>query len=85
MEFFKTNLNNYIKVKLKPEGVEIYRKYHVTVFGDSLEDYLFDYKVDEDGYFKIQLWRFVNIFGEYMVMGYEMPFDLNVMIQSEED
>lgn len=50
-KFCKTNINSFIKVKLKPVGVEILRKQHESIFSEDLERFPFKTpQVDNDGY-----------------------------------
>lgn len=58
---YKTNLNNYIHFKPRELGVKIFEEYSADTkekFG--LEQELI---VDESGWAKLQMWEFMNIYG----------------------
>lgn len=78
------NMNCIVKVKLNDKGRDIY--YHQ--FDKYNQPDLFKPrfpKVDETGYSEFQLWNLMEIFGEYMKMGCETPFDnLNVYIEADD-
>lgn len=61
----RINLNERVKFKLSERGKEIYRHRY--------DGYGFEYnrepELDDDGYMSMQLWMFMQIFGEHMVMG----------------
>lgn len=69
----KLNLNDCVKVKLTPHGADIY--YHqfdatneqISLRGGKPIEPKMP-KVDKDGYTKIQLWHFIELFGEYIGM-----------------
>lgn len=86
---FKVNANMYVKVKLKEFGVSILKEQHEELnrrieesggkgFGE------FELKVDKDGYYKMPLWSLMNTFGNVMVMGKEIPFDMDIIITNGE-
>lgn len=60
----RINLNESVKFKLSERGKEIYRHRH--------DGYGFEYdrepKLDDDGYMSMQLWMFMQTFGEHMTM-----------------
>ena len=60
------NLNNDIYVKLSKKGEQIYK--------NSRE---FFHKPNKYGYYRFQLWVFINIFGPYITMGVESPIKTN--------
>lgn len=77
---FKThNVNNYVKAKLTQRGKEIYEQ-HYSRFGNSK----IELKTDKDGYSSFQMHTFMNIFGEHMLLGYEVPFETEVFIEISE-
>ena len=81
----KVNLNSYMKVKLNDLGKDIY--YHQY---DELNKMVTSYKikpkmpkVDEEGYTSFQIWQFMNLYGEYMKMGFEGVLEsLDVIIEN---
>ena len=71
---WKVNLNDCIKVKLNDFGKDIYYRQYAEINekirclgGKPIESTM--PKVDEEGYTKFQMWQFMNIYGEYMIMG----------------
>jgi hypothetical protein len=81
-KFCKTNTNSFIKVKLKPAGVEILRKQHESIFYKDLERFPFKTpQVDNDGYTKFQMWVFMRTFGNFLVWGGEAPFETDVLVE----
>lgn len=61
----RINLNEIVKFKLSERGKEVYRHRY--------DEYGFEYdrepKLDDDGYMSMQLWTFMQTFGEHMAMG----------------
>ena len=68
----KINLNNQIYVKLTKVGEEIYYDYIKKIndyYGREIIDkYTPDY--EDGGFAKFQLWEFMNIYGNYISMGF---------------
>lgn len=62
----RINLNEIVKFKLSERGKEIYRHRYdkYGLFGYNREPIL-----DDDGYMSMQLWTFMQIFGEHMTLG----------------
>lgn len=81
---FKINFNEYVKVKLTQYGVDILRLRH-----ESLDRQLkkngygelgpFKLEMDDEGYTKFQIWRLINIFGDYVHEGMEQPFESDMI------
>ena len=75
INYKKTNLNYYIKVKLTADGINaIYEHY----------GYDFPINIDSDGYTEFQMWDFARIFGGRMGMTLPLVCATNVLIQVEE-
>jgi hypothetical protein len=83
MKYFKFNVNQKIKVKLKDIGVELFVvKYnegvpfpkHITI--DEYKSW-----ADKAGYHSFQLWHFMDIFGNTGIRGH-FYFDLDIIIDS---
>ena len=66
------NVNNWVKVKLNDYGRLILREDHCfqTV----------DIKTDSEGYSKFQLWELFNLFGRYINLGQNLPFDSEIIL-----
>ena len=81
----KVNLNDSVKVKLTPKGADIY--YHQ--YDELIKEYPkmekhFQRKmpqIDKDGYTTLQLWRFMELYGSYMMVGCDLPCDTNILIE----
>lgn len=83
-EMEKINLNDKIKVKLTPHGVDVY--YHqfdnlnkkiIQCGGVPLENRM--PQIDKDGFTEFQLWDFIQIYGKYIGMSKEnVIVDLNI-------
>ena len=59
----RLNLNETVKVKLTKRGKKIYRE-HFSHLPDCFEKP--EPRIDEDGFTEMQLWMFMEIFGEHM-------------------
>jgi len=79
----QTNINSYIKVKLKAEGHEILRREREELRKSfpKLEPYA--PKVDEAGYTSFQMWDFMRRFGKHISLGCVPPFETVVEIETE--
>lgn len=80
----KINLNNYIYVKLTKVGEEIYYDYIKKIndyYGREIIDkYTPDY--EDGGFAKFQLWEFMNIYGNYISMGFPNVIEpLNIWVE----
>lgn len=73
----RINLNENVKFKLSEYGKEIYR--HRFEYNREPE-------LDDDGYMEMQLWVFMNIFGEHMIMGIsEVVKPLEIIYELEDE
>ena len=82
---FKFNFNDQVKVRLKQKGIDILRQQH-----DELDRRIssnggkgigpFTIRIDDDGYASFQLWDLMRRFGEHMVIGFDPPFYLDVIM-----
>ena len=90
MANFKFNANQTVKVKLTDLGVQILREQYEELNKNLLKHGHsrlghFVLPLDEDGYYKCQLWYLMQKFGNYMKMGADNPFELDmVFIDGEE-
>ena len=72
------SINYNIKAKLNDYGVEILKTRHRQLVEYSEGAYNQPFTLpstDENGYSIFQLWIFMQIFGPYLHIGSEMPFD----------
>lgn len=67
----KFNINDYVKVKLTEHGKKILKEKDINN------------SVDENGYTKFQLWDIMNIFGEYCILGCDVPFETEIIIPED--
>ena len=77
-DFVKHNVNNQVKVKLTEKGQEIIDARYARV------NLVNTRKPDKDGYTSFQMHDLMATFGKYMVLGYEVPFDTEILIQVSE-
>lgn len=82
-EYIDFNINDYVKVKLTEKGKYIY--YHqfddinecrLKIGGNPLNPIELEY--DDDGYVEFQLWHLMEIFGEHLFNGCEVPFKTTI-------
>lgn len=78
----RINLNEIVKFKLSEHGKEVYRHRY--------DGYGFEYnrepEIDDDGYMRMQLWTFMQIFGEHMIMGMpEVLKPLEIIYEQEDE
>lgn len=86
---FTVNANENVKVKLTDFGISVLKERH-----DELNNFMkqqggkglekFELRLDEEGFYRTQLWSLMNEFGHVMSMGYEVPFNLNIIITNGE-
>jgi hypothetical protein len=82
---FRFNVNYEVKVKLTDRGIEILKRQHddlnkkIKVHGgQGLGEY--ELKVDADGYASFQMWCLMERLGPYMNIGFDPPFNANIII-----
>lgn len=90
MQKYQTfNINDYVKVKLTEKGKYIY--YHQfddinqnirKVGGKPLS--VIELKYDNEGYTEFQLWRLMEIFGEHLYNGCDLPFETTIKFKVED-
>lgn len=80
----KFNVNNYVKVKLTELGKNIYQQRMKELNNMSIR-WHFDTepKLDEEGYYKAQLHEIMNMFGSYCQNGFDIPFETNIILLSQ--
>ena len=78
----KINLNEKVKFKLSERGQEIYRHRYD---GYGIE-YNREPELDDNGYMEMQLWVFMQTFGEHMIMGMsEVLNPLEIIYEQENE
>lgn len=70
------NINEYVYVKLTPDGLETYKKYYQRLNMPP-------YPPKMVGFFKkhaqFELWKLMEIFGPQMIMGSQPQFENNII------
>jgi len=78
----KFNINNSVKVKLTEKGRTIYYNRDVELnkfYGKEVIKPRLP-KEDKDGYFQIQLWELMRLYGPHMFNGCEQPFETEIIL-----
>lgn len=77
----KLNLNDIVKVKIRPLGHEILESNYRYFIGCLIDKYPYTQpRVDENGYSEMQLWEVARQFGTYMLNGAELPIETEIII-----
>jgi hypothetical protein len=71
MFFVGYNLNSSVRVKLTKAGL----KHYSTRYGVRREPPA-QPKLDDEGYYRTELWSLMNDFGSVLYNGCEVPFDM---------
>ena len=79
-EEIKFNINYQVKVKLTPYGVScLYENYQKEKeIWDKLRPNQFTVKLDDDGYYRTQLWTLMQELGKYVTMT-KTPFETEII------
>ena len=77
---FTINLNDEVKIKLKDQGIEILKQEHERINQLLKRKDKFELKLDEDGYYKEQLWKIMQVFGKYIAFGADVPFETDIIV-----
>lgn len=89
------NLNWHIKVRLREEGFKHWKKRDDELFSKRNEFLDRDFahhikplewykaKQDAEGYVTVQLWEFIQQFGDTIVFGHQSVFDTSIIIKME--
>lgn len=88
------NLNSHMFFKIGQKGWKILlqKKHHswqrsINQTLTTIEQLKKDYPIYKDGYIKMQIWEFMNIFGEHLYMGNRIEDiieDFNIKINEED-
>lgn len=77
------NINGNVKVKLNPGGVKILEDEH-----NRLQRYLkpesrkeFELRLDDDGYYRTQMWVLMQDFGPHIRLSCEPPFETEIILE----
>jgi len=75
------NVNETIKVKLKEPGIIILRNQHEKIYDEHPNPPKFvEPKIDGEGYCNFQLWDFMATFGPHLSMGFDVPFETEIIL-----
>ena len=78
----KLNTNDTVKVKLTDYGKDIYfhqYDHFNKQQGRTIIEPRYP-KVDESGYTEFQLWHLMELYGNYIHLASELPFETNILI-----
>lgn len=81
MSELKFNINGYVKVKLNDSGITELKRQHKKLSESfpKLGEFKSP-KVDDDGYSKFQMHDLMLRLGHLCQLGFEPPFDANIII-----
>lgn len=90
--FYSFNVNHQIRFKPTRLGLhvmvrkayDIYKFLPKTMKG-ALRSHVLNVKekLDTDGYMKMQMWEFMNLFGSEIFNGSEMYFEIEIIIEAK--
>lgn len=84
-EWIDFNLNHYVKVKMTESGYKMYHEYY-NQFNPIKNDFTHIKSLreteDEYGFVKMQMHVLMNIFGTKMLLGFDLPIELNIKFQN---
>jgi len=79
------NINDYVRVKLTPMGIEILKQRHEQLMSfykkGSIDE--FNLRIDAEGYYKTQMWDLMQTFGAHLGLGARLPFETNIILCTE--
>jgi len=80
----KFNVNEYVRVKLTPKGIQILKNAQEARQKQFPAVRTFETfrmpEVDSEGYTKYQLWDLMDTFGNFVGPGLELPFETEIDI-----
>lgn len=85
----KFDVQSRVRVKLNIRGIEILRHRHEKMVSSNLNmrELMGDFhlpKVDSEGYTEFDLSDLMEIFGPYIKLGEDFPFDREIQIEEKE-
>jgi hypothetical protein len=77
----KLNLNDTVKLKIKPKGFEILRHEHEDLRKTfpKMEPFIPPAN-DAEGYHHMQLWRVMELFGPHIHIGFDAPIETELIL-----
>lgn len=88
MRFCTVNVNDRVKVKLTETGKQIHRAGHEKLMKELPIKIRYPYippKEDEEGYAVFQMWWLMNLFGPYMSVCEEPPFETTIKVEVKDE
>lgn len=80
------NINQHVKVRLNGRGLAILENQHWDLQRHLSTPRPFKPpKTDEHGFSRWQLWDLMSTFGEHISLGFEPPFETEIIIEEQED
>ena len=85
MREIKFNVNYQVRVKLTPYGVScLYKNYQrQKEIWEGVGLNQFTIRLDEDGYYRTQLWSLMQEFGEHIHLS-RTPFETEIILLTED-
>jgi hypothetical protein len=77
MERKTINLNDRVRIKLRPAGLFAYNLY---ILGLRLKPEDYPLPIDKDGYVEMHLWEVMMYFGTHCHIGTELPMETEIEI-----
>lgn len=74
------NVNDKVRIKLLPRGVEMFDQYHRGL-GLDPAPYWKMHPPDADGWREFQAWEMMHLFGGAMMMGPPPPFETTILFE----
>lgn len=79
MSWQKFNVNDIVRVKLKPKGQAILMRNCLKLY-DETGSFLQPPAADDEGYTAFQLWQLMETFGPHTSMGEEPCFETTILL-----
>lgn len=82
------NINTMVRIKLTDTGIKKLKKNYEKLRAQfPVMDEFTPPKTDKDGYCKMELWEFMNEFGDILFNGseYDSPFEDNAILIDDND
>lgn len=74
------NANDCVRVKLTDKGIKLLADH----YGGEIPEWFVKNYMFPDGWYQFQLWDLMNIFGSFIHMGSDNPFNMNILLEVDE-
>lgn len=83
MSEIEINLNQSARVKLTPFGIQTYQRKMMAFNAILPVDLKMDInpQLDDDGYYRAELWRIMQEFGSVLGPASRQPFDMTILVE----